>query len=112
MTFKELLVEQADNYEVNIDITEDMEQIKTAMAMCPYKRSFTINLIQTRGVIAVGREEGGAISLFVPAGYSPLAYRQKFIDALLELGFAEEDITITQKYCKKGYNLYSIYVKW
>lgn len=109
MTFKEKLVEQVKRAS-KINIEKEMNIIKSRMTEYAVDRNFIIYLINPRGTMAIG---GGAknFQTYVPTGCSPQRYQRMFIDALLELGFEEKDISLWKE-SFKGYDSYNIKVTW
>ena len=112
ISFREELMLRADEYEKNIDIQKDIENIKKNLTEYYYRRKYTISLIKvTKGSVALGQCTPGCISLFVPYGVEPLRYRQLFIDAFNKLGFSEDCMELDEYEGKCSYN-YIIVLKW
>ena len=110
MTFKETLIEQAKRAS-EINIEEEMKVIKARMAEYAAERNFVIYLIkQKRGTMAIGGR-ARHFETFVPFGCDPQRYQRMFIDALLDLGFEEEDISLEIESFKE-FDSYNIKVTW
>ena len=108
MTFKEQLVIKANE----ININEEIEQIKEKMEKFSHKRKFKIELIKVHVVMAIGGNScSNHIDFFIPDNVSPEHYQQLFIDKLIELGFSNEDIVLETEHIK-SYDNYMINVKW
>jgi hypothetical protein len=112
MSFREDLTFRADNYEKNIDIQKDIENIKKNLNEYYYKRKYTISLIKViKGSVAIGQCTPGRIGLFIPYGVMPLHYRQLFINEFNKLGFTEDCMKLWEQECKNFYE-YNIVLKW
>lgn len=112
LTFREELMLRADEYEKNIDIQEDIENIKRNLNEYYYKRKYTISLVKvTKGSVAIGQYNPGHISLFIPQGVAPLHYRQLFINEFNKLGFTEDCMELWEQECRNFYE-YNIVLKW
>ena len=112
MTFKEKLIERAERAS-EINIEEEMNVIKTRMAENADERVFTIALVKskTRFPLITGIGVNNQITLFVPKRCNPHRYRQQFVDALLDLGFEEEDISLEIE-SSDVFDSYDIKVTW
>jgi hypothetical protein len=112
MTFKEMLVEQAERAS-EINIEEEMSTIKAKLAEHADERAFTISLIKskTNWTFLTGYREWSKITLLIPKGCYPYSYRQQFVDALLGLGFTEDDISFDVG-STEVYDYYNIKVTW
>lgn len=112
ISFREELMLRADEYEKNIDIQKDIENIKRNLNECYYKREYTISLVKvTKGSVALGQCTPGRISLFIPQGVAPLHYRQLFINEFNKLGFIEGCMELWEQECRNFYE-YNIVLKW
>ena len=112
ISFKEELMLRADEYEKNIDIQEDIENIKKNLNEYYYKRSYTISLIKvTKGSVAIGQHTPSRICLFIPQSVAPLHYRQLFINEFSKLGFTEDCMELREQECRNFYE-YNIVLKW
>lgn len=112
ISFREELMLRADEYEKNIDIQKDIENIKKNLNEYYYRRSYTISLIKvTNGSVAIGQHTPGRIGLFIPNNLSPLHYRQLFINEFNKLGFIEGCMELWEQECKNFYE-YNIVLKW
>lgn len=69
---------------------------KTKMKEAVNYRSFTITLVKVKSdeAMAIGGYCPDRFDTFVPKLVSPLDYRQIFINELIKLGFAEEDMEL------------------
>lgn len=115
MTFKEKLVEQAERANVSeINIEKEIGIIKAKMAERAEEREFTISLIKSTSnqPIFIGRDRVGCFSTFVPKKCAPHLYRGKFVDALLDLGFEEKDITFEEDTSFSEFHSYDIKITW
>lgn len=107
MTFKEQLAAKADKFNVK----EDVEYIKKRMEEFYSKREYTISLIKTHSHMAIGSANSNRTSLFVPAGISPEAYLNLFVEAFKDLGFTSSDMIFT--YADNEYfEHYDLILKW
>ena len=112
ISFRENLSLRTDEYEKNIDIQKEIENIKRNLNEYYYKREYTISLIKvTKGSVAIGQHTSGGISLFIPYGVAPLHYRQLFINEFNKLGFTEDYMELSEKECRNFYE-YNIVLKW
>lgn len=112
ISFREELMLKADEYEKNIDIQKEIENIKRNLNEYYYKREYTISLIKvTKGSVAIGQNTQGRISLFIPQGIAPLHYRQLFINEFNKLGFTEDCMELWHQECRNFYE-YNIVLKW
>lgn len=112
ISFREELMLRADEYEKNIDIQKDIENIKRNLSECYYKRKYTVSLVKvTNGPLAIGQHTPGSISLFIPDGIAPLYYRQLFINEFNKLGFTEDYMEFYEQEYKSSYD-YNIVLKW
>ena len=110
-TFKEELTIEADNNLSNIDISEEIKIIKRRMKEYVDYRKYTINLIKNHGTMVIGGQTTNIKDIFIPKLISPLDYRQLFINELVKLGFAEEDMILSVNNYD-NYDCYSIKVVW
>jgi hypothetical protein len=112
ITFREELMLRADEYEKNINIQKDIENIKKNLNEYYYSREYTISLIKViKGSVAIGQCTPGHISLFVPCGVAPLHYKQLFINEFNKLGFTEDCMELWEQEYKNFYE-YNIVLKW
>ena len=112
ISFRQELMIRADEYEKNIDIQKDIENIKRNLSECYYKRKYTISLVKvTNGPVAIGQHTPGSMSLFIPDGIAPLHYRQLFINEFNKLGFTEGYMKLYEQKHQNSYT-YNIVLNW
>ena len=108
MTFKEQLIVKAEQ----VNIQKEIDFIKQQLEKFYYKRTYTICLYKAHTHLAIGGNANrNSTEYFVPENFSPESYRGVFIEALKELGFTDEDITLEENSCKQ-YDVYNIILKW
>ena len=110
--FRQELAIKADEYEKNINIVEKIENIKNQLEGYFYKREYIISLVKvTESSVAIGHNNVGRTSIFVPYGVPPMYYRQLFINELQKLGFSEEcmELSVKKHPC---FDSYDIKLKW
>ena len=93
-SFKDTLSEKANEFERNADIKEHVRIIKLKMDEHANERHFTIHLVEIKPghTIALGTACGPIYQTFIPKEVEPWVYMKLFTEALIELGFREEDI--------------------
>jgi hypothetical protein len=112
ISFREELMLRANDYEKNIDIQEDIENIKKNLNEYYYKRKYIISLVKVKkGPVAIGQYNEGHVSLFIPKGVAPLHYRQLFINEFSKLGFTEDYMEFYEQDYDYLYE-YNIVLKW
>ena len=112
VNFRQELTIKADEYEKNINIAEEIENIKNKLEGCFYKREYIVSLVKvTKSTVAIGHYNATHTSIFIPYGIAPLHYRQLFINELQKLGFSEECMELSvEKY--PCFDSYDIKLKW
>ena len=111
VNYRQELTNKANAYLENIDITEEIEDIKNKLEYYFDKREYTIYLVKVNeGPVAVGGNTS-ATHIFIPYDIAPLHYRQLFIDELQKLGFSKEYMEL---FINKGRysDSYIIKLKW
>jgi hypothetical protein len=113
LTFREELTLEADNNASNIDIGEDIENIKKKIKEAVDHRNFTVCLVQVKPhkTVAIGGYRPTQTEIFIPNFIAPLHYRQLFINEFTKLGFTEENVELDIK----DYNsckYYNIKLTW
>lgn len=99
LTFREELTLEADNNASNIDISEDIENIKKKIKEAVDYRSFTVCLVKVKPhrSVAIGGYRPTQTEIFIPKLVSPQHYRQMFINEFSKLGFTEENVELDIK---------------
>ena len=111
MTFKEELTKKADRFEVDVEILETVEFIKSQLEVFCNKRKYTISLVKPRSTMAIGSCNTNHYDVFIPKQVEPHYYRQLFVDAFKELGFTDEVIELEEYSCS-SYDAYNIILRW
>ena len=110
MTFKEKLIEKAEQ----INIEKEMDEIKQGMEDYFSYRNYTIRLYKANCQMAIGGISGldkNYTEFFIPNNMTTREYISLFLMAFKELGFDSNDITLDEK-PGKHYELYTITVRW
>lgn len=111
MTFKEELAQKAYEARTNIDVSENIKRVKDKLLDSYLSREFTISLIMAKTTMAIGGYRSNYVSFFIPNHLDPNLYKQVFISALKELGFTDDDISISYNN-HKSYDEYLIKLIW
>lgn len=112
ISFREELMLRADEDEKNIDIQEDIENIKKNLNEYYYKRKYTISLVRViEDSVVIGQSTPGRICLFIPRNIEPLRYRQLFINEFNKLGFTEDYMELWEQ-TYRNHCEYNIVLKW
>lgn len=110
MTFKEKLIEKAEQ----INIQKEIDYIKQDMENYFSYRNYTVKLYKAHCCMAIGDKSGfetNYAEFFIPNNMTPNEYISLFLKAFKELGFDSTDITLDEK-PGKNYKLYTITVRW
>lgn len=107
MTFKEQLTAKAEK----LNIEKDVKYIKERMEEHYACRKFTVSLIKSYTNMAIGSANSHRTSLFIPNLVSPEYYLKLFVEAFINLGFTDDDMTFTYS-DNEYYESYDIILKW
>ena len=109
ISFKESLTIQADEECKNI--SSEISCIKDEMQEFLLKREYTIQLIEPKISSLAFGGYSNISNIFIPKGINPNDYRRIFIKELKDLGFTDEDMSLSED-ISNDYNIYKILVRW
>lgn len=110
-TFAEQLKLKADMFEIDLDIDDEIQEIKNKMNKFFHRREYIIDLYKPKGAMAIGGYCDTRSAFFIPKDIAPLHYRQLFIDELYKLGFTDNDLELSDKDTYTCH-AYRIIVRW
>lgn len=108
MTFKEKLTQKANSHIIKIDLSEQIEEIKTRLDKHFLKREFTISLIKMKQCrsLAIGcNKDIPRFDDLIPSGIEPNYYCEEYIKELEKLGFTDIDEAVKNYDSHKSYEL-------
>lgn len=110
-TFAEQLKLKADMFEINLDIDDEIQEIKNKMNKFFHRREYIIDLYKPKCTMAIGGYCDTRSTFFIPSDVAPLHYRQLFIEELYKLGFTDDNIELDDR-DTATYHQYTIIVRW
>lgn len=111
MNFAEKLKFKADMYEMDLNVHQEMCNIKKNMEKHFNRREYVIDLYKAKCTMAIGGNCDMRSTFFVPSLVSPMHYRQLFIDELYKFGFTDDNIELNDV-DYDSYHQYRITVRW
>ena len=111
MTFAEKLKYRADMFEMDLNVHEEILNIKKNMEKYFNCREYIIDLYKAKCTMAIGGNCDRRSTFFIPRDVAPLHYRQLFIDELYKLGFTDDSIELDDNDYDR-YHQYRITVRW